>query len=92
MTYLHDFITARKGLREKVIPKLIAALMPTMDMLGIEYVAMYENHPTTGDQVDGLRVTGEYLGLPDGYVMRIDFYPVKMAEWKETNPNTKAGF
>ena len=92
MTYLHDFVNARKRIREKVIPKLVAALMPTMDTLGIDYVAMFENHPTSGEQVDGLRLSGEYLELPDGYVMRIDFYPVKMTEWKSTNPNPDVPF
>lgn len=92
MTYLHDFVTARSRLREKVIPKLIAALMPTLDMLGLEYVALYENHPTTGEKVDGLRVIGDSLELPDGYVMRIDIYPVKMTEWRATNHNSEIGF
>lgn len=72
MTYLHDFTTARTSLREKVIPKMIAALMPTMDFLGFAY----ERND------DSLFVTLPDGTLPEGYVMRIDFVPVNQVPWK----------
>ena len=72
MTYLHDYTTARKVLRENVIPKMVAALMPTMDMLKFEYVRVEDTLVVM--LPDGI--------LPEGYQMRIVFEPFKNAEWK----------
>lgn len=71
MTYLHDYITARKTLQEEVIPKMIAALMPTMDFLKYEYVR----------EGDSLYVTLPGNVLPEGYRMRIEFTAAKSSQW-----------
>lgn len=83
MTYLHDFTTARKILREEIIPKMLAALMPTMDFLKYEY-------EREGDSI--IVKVGDVL--PEGYQMRIYFEPVKSAEWKNADgtPAKAPGF
>lgn len=70
MTYLHDYLTARKTLQEKVIPKMIAALMPTMDILGFTYKR----------EEDTLIVTLPSDTLPEAYVMQISFAPLKKTQ------------
>ena len=70
MTYLHDYLNARKTLQEKVIPKMFAALMPTMDFLGYVY----------SREEDTLIVTLPDDTLPEGYVMQISFAPLKKSK------------
>lgn len=83
MTYLHDYVTARKTLREKVIPKVVASIMPILDQMGAEYEMLKEGQPTTtGAGVDSLMVRFPEGTLPDGYVMRIDFVSVKHVAWQ----------
>lgn len=69
MTYLHDYLKARKTLQENVIPKMFAALMPTMDFLGYTY----------SREEDTLIVTLPDDILPDGYVMQVSFAPLKQS-------------
>lgn len=67
MTYLDDFVNSREALRQTVIPKMIAALMPTMDFLGYVY----------SREEDTLIVTLPDGTLPEGYVMQVSFAPLK---------------
>lgn len=81
MTYLHDFTKARETLREKVIPKMIAALMPTLDFLGYSYER----------QEDSLLVTLPEGTLPEGYIMLINFVPGKPSAWKTADGTDTKG-
>lgn len=72
---MHDYTAARKKIREDFAPKLIAALMPTLDMSGCEY------EPLPGDQ-DGLIISMPDGSLPEGYRLRIDFTAINTASWK----------
>lgn len=94
MTYLHDYVNARSTLRRDVIPKLIAALMPTLDTLGMEYEMLKEGQPAEGATVDALLVSLPDGQLPDGYRMRIDFVALNKASWKapDGTPTKGPGF
>lgn len=73
MTYLHDYLNARKTLQEEVIPKMFAALMPTMDILKFTY----------SREEDTLIVALPDGTLPEGYVMQISFAPLKKTKGEQ---------
>lgn len=85
MTYLHDYVSARNTLREKVIPKMIAALMPTLDFLGYKYEVLKEGLPAEAGMADSLIVELPEGMLPKGYKFRIDFSAIQVQPWKAPN-------
>jgi hypothetical protein len=82
VTYLHDYVRAREILRDQVVPKMMAALMPTMDFLGYEYERLREGSTVDGTSVDSIIVSFPDDLLPEGYRMRIEFSPIRKAPWK----------
>lgn len=87
MTYLHDYTAARTKIRQAVVPKLVAALMPVLDREGASYSAL------PGEE-NGLIVTLPDGFLPDGYRLRVDFTAVSTAPWKapDGTPTEGPGF
>lgn len=93
MTYLHDFITARKALRT-LIPKLLAGIIPILDREECTYEALWEGQPAFVESADSLIVRLPDGLLPNGYRLRIDFVPVNQVAWKNPDgtPTKGPGF
>lgn len=88
MTYLDDYVTARAKIRE-YIPKLIAGIMPILDRADCTYEALREGQPSYLESADSLIVSLPDGSLPEGYQLRIDFVPVKAAEWIRPDSDKK---
>lgn len=77
MTYLHDYLEARRKVREvseRVMLAIVGELHPA------EFECFREGRPTStfpGEHVGPDSVRVRLDGMPDGYILEVSIYPLK---------------